>query len=251
MSKQALTSGFFDYGEIGYGLLSASVDRQPSKIDCGDTNTNNDILIGRKSWTFTVQVISNNLKPLVVDGSEKTIAIGIGNDFYVGTGIILSVTHSGQLDNKIMYNINGEFLPNAYYGIDDTNGLYFLDTDGNGTPDGWTMAAPSYSFDAGGAYINLNLGSSTNFYRSKAFDNGISYIRFCRYVSDNLSTLQMDSSGHTANLSGDTSFIVTTYFDIFTTTATDDQSSLYIVTGGTPALRVYHMVFAKLIDSLT
>ena len=252
MSKQVLTNGFFNVGEIGYGLVSGSVDRNPTRVDASDTNNNNELLVGRKVWVFVVTVISDNLRPLIADGVTKTISIGLGDDFYVGNGKVLSVNHQGQIDQKVIYNVSGEFLPNAYYGIDEVNGLYFLDEDGNGTADGYTMLTGSYTwtFDSGGAHLDFS-GSFDDIYRGENFENSVDHIRFCRYRSSNLSALQMDAGASSAILSGDTAGVVTDYFDTFVTSASDDQNGLLINLGGTPDLQVYHCVHAKLIDSLT
>lgn len=255
MSKQVLTLGYFDHNFLSHGLISGTVDRNPTRVDVSDTSNNNDLLVGRKVWLFNIQTISDNIKPIATDDVPAIIAISLGDSLYTGYGKIISVSHSGSIDNKIIYNVSGELFPyggaECFFGTDINNAQHWVNEDGNNTPDGWSVVSgsPSISVDEYGKYTNFgSLFSGFSFYQGKTYDTGEDYFWYFKYAASGWSSLYLDM-GSTNQLFAGTTYPVGGAWTNFAAAAGDNQ----IEVRGAPgtALKVYRAVVAKVVDSLT
>jgi len=255
MAKQVLNTGVFRHGNIGYGLIDAKVTESPTKIDSSDTYNNNEIMIGRDSWQFTATVIKDDNKSIIPDTSATTIVIELGRDAWIGTAYVLTVEIVGRIDDKVVLNVSGEFLPTAYHIRNLFNGASWYDGNNDGYPDDITSAwnnTPSYNTDP--VYgLNLRYSSVTtaDYLRKLATINiGTNYL-WCVCHDNNISQLSVSLDSGTGTPLTVPSVTTITEYGVITSNSGDDRAELDFNSPGSGYLYLYYLACGKIINQLS
>lgn len=262
MSKKLLDVGFLVYKDWKLAVTNLSVNRQPTKIDAGDTGGNHDPMSGRNTWLFTATVLLNDANEnIVIDFTPSEIVIAFNHDVYLGNGIVFSVVEQGQLDGKIVFNISGQFTSGAYYCHCEPNGLYWSDPS-SGLASGWTFTnVGGYTFDQ---EIDTKMklrqicelsGTSMILRYIFDWDDGDDYVFFLKYETRNIANAlyRYSSSGSIGTLDNDSyPAPYTTLKTTRTAVAADTRIEFEWDYSSDPNwFRVYLCILGKIIDSIT
>ncbi len=265
MSKQVLKAGSLVIGGQSLGLLDVAVIDSPTKLDISNTANNNLIALGRDNWAFSATAMKNNAQMVIPTRPVKeTIVITFGGECWYGDGFVTTVELSGTLDDKVVYKIQGEFVPDSYHIAGPFNMV--LEGGGDGVaPDGWTFtplggAVQSIEFDdKDGRYWFIDtIGIGTVKQNIGTVESGETYGHCIVYASDNLTAIQTfyesGGSGQSHDVTpADTGGAVTIW--TYNTHSPGGSEDRFAITddpsGGGAYLKLFSANFGKILKSLT
>jgi hypothetical protein len=270
LSKQVLKAGSIVIDNQCLGLLDVSVIDAPTKLDVSSTANPNAVAIGRENWAFSAVAMKNNsqmVKPTQGTGGQtagETIVITFGGECWFGSGVITSVELSGRLDDKVIYNIQGEFIPNTYHIAANLN-MTLQGGGASGIPDDWVLfkggsgdAQFDYNNKDGRSWFLNNLTVYIDQYHlNVTIESGETYGHCIVYASDNLSSIvtgYQEGGGSSLGITpADTGGAVTIWtHTTYSGAANDDLFRLISSVGGGGAyLKLFSVNFGKILKSLT